>query len=171
MFEKSRKNIKVTKKNDFIDVKPSEIKYENQESSSGWLNNLKKAANDILDIGVDIGKKLSELLDSLDSKYTFDKFLEVLSDKTDEHIIDFQKNSNCFYIGGNIVLNVDDANGKITFAFDGYFNETKDGKGAWHQLSFRGSMLLSKFEDPNESQIQEIRQKSDEGGMKYPVIL
>ena len=107
MVDKNRKHIKVTRKSDVIDVKPQEIKDGNQENGSNWFNSLKKAAKDIRDIGVDIGKKLSEWLDSFDSKYTFDKYLEILSDKTDEHIIDFQKSSNCFYIGGNIVLNVE----------------------------------------------------------------
>lgn len=169
MVDRGRKNIRVTRNNDPIDVESQETNAENYES--GLFNKLKAAAKDIFDIGVDIGKKLSDLLNSLESKYTFDKYLETLSDKTDEHILSFQKKSDCFYIGGNIILNIDDENGKIKFDFEGYFNETKDGKGAWHKLSFSGSTLLSKFEDPNESQIQEIRQKTNEGGMKYPVIL
>lgn len=171
MNERNRKHINVTCKGKVIDVKPQEIKSEGKQKESGIMDYIKKKLNDIVDIGADIGSKLSEWLNSFDSKYTFDKFLEILSDKTDDHIMEFEKSSKCFYIGGNIVLKIDDANGKITFAFDGYFNETKDGKGEWHQLSFSGSTLLSNFEDPNEEQLQEIRKMSSQGGMKYPVVL
>lgn len=169
MVDNGRKQIKVSRENEVIDVETQDIQFENQ--AIGLLDKLKAAAKDIFDISVDIGKKLSDLLNSLENKYTFDKYLEILSDKTDEHILDFQKKSNCFYIGGNIILNIDDENGKMNFNFEGYFNETKDGKGAWHKLSFSGNTLLSRFEDPNEPQMQEIRQKVGEGGMKYPVIL
>lgn len=171
MNEQSRKNINLTQNGKIIDVNPKEIIDENSKKGIGLRDYFKKKLNEIVDIGADIGSKLSEWLNSFDSKYTFDKFLEVLSDKTDDHIMDFQKSSKCVYIGGNIVLKIDDVNEKITFAFDGYFNETKDGKGEWHQLSFSGSMLLSKFENPNEEQLQEIRKMSSQGGIKYPVIL
>lgn len=169
MVDNGRKQIECSEENEVFDVEPQEVQYEKQ--AVGLLNRLKAAAKDIFDIGVDIGKKLSDMLNSLEIKYTFDKYLEILSDKTDEHILDFQKKSNCFYIGGNIILNIDDENGKINFDFEGYFNETKDGKGAWHKLSFSGSTLLSRFENPSEPQMQEIRQKRADGGMKYPVIL
>ncbi len=169
MVDNDRNQIKLCRGNEAVDAETQDLQFENQ--AGGLLDKLKTAVKDLFDIGADIGKKLSDLLNSVESRYTFDKYLEILSDKTDEHILDFQNKSNCFYIGGNIILKIDDENGKMNFNFDGYFNETKDGKGAWHKLSFSGNTLLSRFEDPNEPQMQEIRQKVSEGGMKYPVIL
>jgi hypothetical protein len=165
-----KNNIKMSRSVNSQRTAAGEVKKEKSKSDETVKDRLKKFFSDAASLEKDIENELSELFNRLSRKYTYDSFLEVLSDRTDDHILEFQESNNCLYIGGNIVLKVDDEKGKMTFAFDGYFNETKDGKGQWQQLSFSGSIRLDKFENPDEPQIQEIRDTKDTG-YKLPVVL
>lgn len=128
-----------TNNNNFPDNDEPEVQDTTEEKIAG----IKRDMHDIADT-------VSDFIESIEPKLTYNKYLEMLGDTIDKKILKMQSKENIIFYGGKLILSVDKPCKCVNFGVEYYF---KNPDGQWIRKRERGKTRLSKFNINDEKTV------------------
>lgn len=109
--------------------------FVSESSTEEKIQKIKKDINDI-------SNAITNFIESVEHKLTYNEYINMLETTIDEKIIQHQINNNVSFIGGKLKLAVDHKNKFINFKIEYYY---KTQSGQWVTNSEHGKTRISKF--------------------------